>query len=357
MDPSRREVPAHARCRRPWGLRGPGADRGRTANRARAAAAQSLSRSAPPLHLRDTPGARRRHRRHWDQAGRRPPIDIASELHAAPRRDRFGGYQASSSSTRAGSPTSASAPSISAGGGPATSPIGAIPKLMDVMSAHDIHVTFHLEPYRDDHAGNYARDIQYLLKEYGDRRRLGLLAPAPERATAKIGPVFKSFRTIVPETATDCQGVRYTVADYTADSAWRRQTDRVRETFRERLRSRSRCSPIRWTSIARARAASTASRSTTTSSPRFLAGARDRLLVARSRVLVQHQPRLRRHPRAQRRAGPVLLAADAVRARRRGLRLVQGGRSRTGGARQRGAHPRGVRDDDHRADRRRVSPT
>jgi hypothetical protein len=31
--------------------------------------------------------------------------------------------------------------------------------IMDVMRAHDIHVTFHLEPYADDRAGRYASDI------------------------------------------------------------------------------------------------------------------------------------------------------------------------------------------------------
>src|SRR5215467_13359270 len=34
-----------------------------------------------------------------------------------------------------------------------------IPVLMDVMAAHDIHVTFYIEPYAPDHAQNYARDI------------------------------------------------------------------------------------------------------------------------------------------------------------------------------------------------------
>ena len=41
---------------------------------------------------------------------------------------------------------------------------------MDVMRAHDIHVTFHIEPYADDRALHYASDIQYLITEYGDRR-------------------------------------------------------------------------------------------------------------------------------------------------------------------------------------------
>ena len=43
------------------------------------------------------------------------------------------------------------------------------------------------------------------------------------------GPVFKSFRTIVPASVTDCHGRTAAVADFAADSAWREQTDRVRE--------------------------------------------------------------------------------------------------------------------------------
>src|SRR5262249_51551840 len=41
-----------------------------------------------------------------------------------------------------------------------------IPTLMDVMSAHDIHVAFYVEPYADSHANNYARDLLYLIKNY-----------------------------------------------------------------------------------------------------------------------------------------------------------------------------------------------
>ena len=37
------------------------------------------------------------------------------------------------------------------------------------MSAHGIHVAFHLEPYADGHAQTYARDVQYLVTQYGIR--------------------------------------------------------------------------------------------------------------------------------------------------------------------------------------------
>lgn len=99
--------------------------------------------------------------------------------------------------------------------------------IMDVMRAHDIHVTFHLEPYADDRAGRYASDVLYLLNEYGTKRRWDamLLLEGPD---GRSGPVFKTFRTFVPPTSTDCRGVTRAVPDYVPDSVWRRQTDTVR---------------------------------------------------------------------------------------------------------------------------------
>lgn len=107
----------------------------------------------------------------------------------------------------------------------------ATPLIMDVMKAHDIHVTFHLEPYSPNRGANYAADINYLLREYGEKRRWDnfLLLDLADGTTA---PVFKSFRTILPRTVVDCQGTVQTVPDYVADDAWRRQTDAVRENAR-----------------------------------------------------------------------------------------------------------------------------
>lgn len=102
---------------------------------------------------------------------------------------------------------------------------------MDVMKAHDIHVTFHLEPYGLNRAVNYAADINYILREYGERRRWDnflLLEHADGTAT----PIFKTFRTILPKTVVDCQNIVQTVHDYTADDVWRRQTDAVRENVK-----------------------------------------------------------------------------------------------------------------------------
>src|SRR5262245_23879626 len=106
-----------------------------------------------------------------------------------------------------------------------------IPLLMDVMSAHDIHVAFYIEPYTDAHAANYARDVMYLIKNYGDRRHWDCFLLL-ERADGTSGPIFKSFRTILPPTSTDCHGVTSPISDYAADDVWQRQTDQVRETLK-----------------------------------------------------------------------------------------------------------------------------
>ena len=85
------------------------------------------------------------------------------------------------------------------------------------MRDHDIHVTFHLEPYRTDRVNSYASDIEYLLREYGDKRRWDCFLLL-ENASGKVGPVFKSFRTMVLPTSTDCHGVVSTIPDYVPDS-------------------------------------------------------------------------------------------------------------------------------------------
>ena len=167
--------------------------------------------------------------RHWNAADRRPPIDIASSY-----MPRLGAYDSRSTATMEQHAEWINAAGVGAINvswwGPGSDMDRLVPLLMDVMAAHDIHVTFHLEPYRDDHALTYARDIQYLITEYGDRRRWDCFLLL-EHADGTIGPVFKTFRTILPPEVTDCHGVRTDVPDYAAATAWREQTDRVRETF------------------------------------------------------------------------------------------------------------------------------
>jgi hypothetical protein len=112
--------------------------------------------------------------------------------------------------------------------GPDSNTNRATPLVMDVMKAHDIHVTFHLEPYSHNRAASYAADVNYLLREYGERRRWDNFLLL-EHADGTSTPVFKSFRTILPRTVMDCLGTVHTVPDYTEDDAWLRQTDAVRE--------------------------------------------------------------------------------------------------------------------------------
>jgi hypothetical protein len=102
---------------------------------------------------------------------------------------------------------------------------------MDVMQAHGIHVTFHLEPYRDDRVRFFADDIRYILREYGERRRWDAFLLL-ERADRQAAPVFKSFRTLLPQTFVDCKGRTRRVPDFATTGEWRRETDAIRDAAR-----------------------------------------------------------------------------------------------------------------------------
>jgi hypothetical protein len=164
--------------------------------------------------------------RHWDQADRRPPIDIASNY-----MPKLGAYDSRSIAVLEQhaqwiNELGAGAINVSWWGKDSDTD-QVIPTLMDVMKAHDIRVTFHLEPYTDRHAQNYADDIEYLVTKYGDKRGWDCFLVL-RHADNTSGPVFKSFRTILPADVPDCHGVRTPVPDYTADAVWREQTDSVR---------------------------------------------------------------------------------------------------------------------------------
>ena len=172
--------------------------------------------------------------RHWNDSGRRPPVDIASNY-----MPKLGAYNSSSLAVM-----EQHAKWIKASGagainvswwGPDSDTDRLVSPLMDVMAAHDIKVAFHLEPYRDHRALAYAADIEYLIRKYGDARKWDafLVLRHEDGAT---GPVFKSFATILPATSTDCHGETKAVGSYTEDAAWRDQTDRVRATFINQFR-------------------------------------------------------------------------------------------------------------------------
>jgi hypothetical protein len=166
---------------------------------------------------------------HWNEAGRTPPVDLASNY--VPLLGAYDSRATAVLEQHARWIAELGAGAINVSWWGRDSDIDRlVPSLMDVMVAHDIHVTFHLEPYRDDHARVYASDIEYLITQYGDRRGWdGFLLLGDERG--RVGPVFKSFRTILPPTATDCRGVTTATPDYVPDGVWRQQTDAVRELF------------------------------------------------------------------------------------------------------------------------------
>jgi len=168
--------------------------------------------------------------RHWDQWERHPPIDLASEyvprLGAYDSRDRAVLEQHARWIAESG----AGAINIS-WWGPGGAEDRAVPLIMDVMRDHDVHVSFHLEPYRTDRVTRYADDVLYLLREYGEKRRWDAFLLL-EDAAGHVGPIIKSFRTIVPREGQDCHGTVFTVPDWVPDSEWRRQTDTLRNTLR-----------------------------------------------------------------------------------------------------------------------------
>src|SRR4029077_11330230 len=167
--------------------------------------------------------------KHWEQDGHAPPDDLASNY--VPLLGAYDSRSTSVMEQHARWMKSAGAGAINVSWwGKDSDTDRIVPDLMDVMSAHDLKVTFHLEPYRSRHAASYASDVEYLIHTYGDRRKWDCLLLL-RHEDGSVGPVFKSFRTILPRDFTDCHGRTSPVADYTSDGEWREQTDRVRDTF------------------------------------------------------------------------------------------------------------------------------
>ncbi len=169
--------------------------------------------------------------RHWDESDRTPPDDVASNYMPV-----LGAYDSRSKGVierhaRWMAQSGAGAINLSWWGRDSFED-RTVHVIMDIMRDHDLHVAFHLEPYANDRAARYASDIVYLLREYGEKRRWDSFLLL-EHADGSVGPVFKSFRTIVPSKGTDCHGVTHPVPDYTTDDVWRRQTDVTRETVRK----------------------------------------------------------------------------------------------------------------------------
>ena len=110
--------------------------------------------------------------------------------------------------------------------GPGSFSDRAVSRVMDVMGAHDIRVGFHLEPYGPTRVARLSSDVQFLLREYGEKRRWDCFF-LHQRADGTRGPVFKLFATTLPQRLEDCHGVLQEVPGFTPDGVWRRATDEV----------------------------------------------------------------------------------------------------------------------------------
>jgi hypothetical protein len=168
--------------------------------------------------------------RHWDQWDRRPPLDIAAT--SIPALGPYSSLDARVLERHARwiADTGIGAINVSWWGRDRFED-RAVPLLMDVMRDHGLKVTFHLEPYTDTRVRSYADDILYLVREYGDKRAWDAMLVLPD-ADGREGPVFKSFATILPFEVTDCKGRTRQVPLWAPVSAWRQQTDTVRDALR-----------------------------------------------------------------------------------------------------------------------------
>ena len=168
--------------------------------------------------------------RHWTQWDRVPPVDLAANT-----MPLLGAYD-----SRSRAVVERHARWIAESGvgvinvswwGQGSFSDRAVPLVMDVMADHDIHVTFHLEPYSLDRVTRFPEDVMYLVRQFGERRRWDCFF-FHERADGSQGPVFKLFNTTLPQRIEDCHGVFQDLPGYVPDSEWRREADRLRETLR-----------------------------------------------------------------------------------------------------------------------------
>ncbi len=171
--------------------------------------------------------------RHWQQWTRTPPTDMATTSVPALGAYASGDLSVIERHARWIRKSGAGAINISWWGRDSFED-RLVHRIMDVMGAHDIKVTFHLEPYSRSRSSHYADDVQYLIREYGDKRGWDSFLVLRDES-GREGPVFKSFRTLIKESFVDCHEVEQTNADYTTDEQWREQTDRVRNDLRNQF--------------------------------------------------------------------------------------------------------------------------
>jgi hypothetical protein len=164
--------------------------------------------------------------RHWDESGRRPPAAISAS--ALPLLGAYDSRSARTIEQHARWIADAGVGAINLSWwGRGSYEDESTHIVMDVMRAFDIKVTFHLEPYSRERGVRFADDVLYILREYGERRRWDTLLLL-EDADGGVGPIFKSFVTLLSPTTTDCLGVTRPVDIYVPDEVWRQQLARVR---------------------------------------------------------------------------------------------------------------------------------
>ena len=167
---------------------------------------------------------------HWDQDDRVPPLDVASNY--MPFLGAYDSRSAAVVEQHARWIADAGAGGISySWWGPDSYEDRNVNLVMDVMKAHGLKVSFHMESYTADRGERFASDLTYLLREYGEKRRFDAFLLLRD-ADGRTGPLFKGFRTILPESFRDCHGVTHFIDDYTPDATWRRQLDGARESLR-----------------------------------------------------------------------------------------------------------------------------
>jgi hypothetical protein len=168
--------------------------------------------------------------RHWDAEDRVPAADVA-----APYMPLLGAYDSRSRAVleqHARFIADSGVGSVNLSWwGPDSYEDRAAHGVMDVMHAHDLKVTFHLEPYAPDRGRRFMTDALYLLREYGERRHFDafLLLQDPD---GLVGPVFKGFDMILPSTSRDCRGVDRPVATFTSAGEWQQQLGGLRSVLR-----------------------------------------------------------------------------------------------------------------------------
>ena len=169
--------------------------------------------------------------RHWDQWDRLPPLDLAANT-----MPLLGAYDSRSVSVLEQHARWIAESGVGAinlswwGRGDFEDRV--VHLVMDVMHAHDIRVTFHLEPYGPQRAEEFPSDVLYLLKEYGEKRRWDCLL-FHRWSDGSEGPIFKLFNSLVPRSIVDCHGEQVELPHYVPRATWRRVTDQLRQTLRE----------------------------------------------------------------------------------------------------------------------------